>query len=81
MPTQMEITKMEPNKRRLDGALFRVRRGDEYEDVCFTDLSLEEIETISAGRDAKWWKSIALFLRDTIRDIGDHFDIVGEPDV
>ena len=67
-------------ERHLDGAMFRIRRGDKYQSVCFTDLTDEEIEDISAGKGEKWWKSIALYLRKVILDIGDHFDIVGKPD-
>lgn len=33
-------------KRNLDGCYFRVRRGDKYEDLCFTDLTRDEQEEL-----------------------------------
>lgn len=41
-------------KRNLDGIFFRVKRNGKYENVCFTDLSTDEIERIGAGRSAEW---------------------------
>ena len=64
--------------RNLDGIYFRVKRGDEYENVCFTDLTDEELERISVERLASWWQGVAMHLRGRLRDIGEQFDIVGE---
>lgn len=68
-------------QRNLDGCYFRVKRGDKYESVCFSDLTAEEREEICKDRPAEWLKSLAYHLADTIQIIGDEFDIVcGEGD-
>lgn len=63
-------------KRNLDGIFFRVKRNGKYENVCFTDLSTDEIERIGAGRSAEWWKSVALHLKARINVIGEAYDLV-----
>lgn len=70
---------MAREKRNLDGAYFRVKRGDKYEDICFSDMELYEIdEVIGYDRPAEWWKSLALHLKERLNTIGDTFDIIGE---
>lgn len=59
-----------PRKRNLDGVYFRVERSGKFEKVCFTDLSLEEVEQVGKDKPAEWWKGLALALSDAIRDIG-----------
>lgn len=65
-------------KRNLDGVYFRVKRGDKYESVCFSDMELYEIDEVCGDRPAEWWKSLALHLKERLNTIGDTFDIVGE---
>lgn len=64
-----------PRKRNLDGVYFRVERSGKFENVCFTDLSPEEVEIIGKDKPAEWWKGLALALSDAIRDIGYVCDI------
>lgn len=65
--------------RNLDGAYFRVKRGNGFENICFTDMTTEEIETvIGDNRPAEWWKSLALHLKDCINSIGDQLDLVNK---
>ena len=69
--------------RNLDGIFFRVQRGGEWQNICFTDLTEEEIQRLFHGdaaspRSAEWWESLSMELRNVIRAIGDAFDIVGE---
>lgn len=63
--------------RELDGVYFRVERDGKWQNVCFTDLTKEEIETVVGERSADWWKSLALILKGVINDIGEQFDIMG----
>lgn len=67
-----------PTVRKLDGTFFRVKRGDRWESVCFTDLTMEERSEVCEGRSEEWLRSLAFILADTIRDIGDEFDLVAE---
>ena len=63
--------------RELDGVYFRVERDGKWQNICFTDLTEEEIETVVGERSTEWWKSLALILKDVINDIGEQFAIVG----
>ena len=63
--------------RELDGVYFRVERDGKWQNICFTDLTEEEIEGVVGERSTEWWKSLALILKGVINDIGEQFDIVG----
>ena len=63
--------------RDLDGIYFRVKRGQRWESVCFSDLTDEEMDKVLEGHTADWLKSTCKILGRTIRCIGDELDIVG----
>ena len=63
--------------RDLDGIYFRVKRGNRWESVCFSDLTDEEMDEILKDRDVEWLKSVCKILGRTIRCIGDELEIVG----
>ena len=63
--------------RELDGVYFRVERDGKWQNICFTDLTEEEIESVVGERPKEWWKSLALILKGVINDIGEQFNIVG----
>ena len=65
-------------KRNLDGCYFRVRRGDKYEDLCFTDLTRDEQEELLKDKSAEFIVGLAQHLAETLRKIGDEFDLRGE---
>ena len=67
-----------PEKRELDGVYFRVQRDGKWENVCFTDLTEDEVEQVTANKDMTWWKSLAMYLARTLRGIGDQFNIKAE---
>lgn len=64
--------------RNLDGCYFRVRRGEKYEDLRFTDLTRDEQETVLKDRSPEFIVGLALHLAATLRKIGDEFDLRGE---
>lgn len=66
--------------RDLDGCYFRVKRGDKYENVCFSDLTERERDELFSRNEksAEWWKSLAYHLADRLRLIGDELDLVFE---
>lgn len=64
--------------RNLDGCYFRVRRGEKYEDLCFTDLTRDEQEAVLKDRSPEFIVGLALHLAKIIRKIGDEFDLRGE---
>lgn len=67
--------------RNLDGVYFRIRRGDKYENVCFSDLSIDERELIEKvngeERPVSWWKAMAYYLADRLKALGDFCDVEG----
>lgn len=65
-------------KRNLDGCYFRVRRGEKYEDLCFTDLTRDEQETVLKDRSPEFIVGLTLHLAKIIRQIGDEFNLRGE---
>lgn len=65
-------------KRNLDGCFFRVRRREKYEDLCFTDLTRDEQETVLKDRSPEFIVRLALHLAKIIRQIGDEFDLIGK---
>ena len=65
-------------KRNLDGVYFRVQRDGKWDNVCFSDLTDEEKIEVMKDRNTEWFKSMCIILANTIRKIGDEFDIVCE---
>lgn len=63
--------------RNLDGIYYRVKRGGKYENICFSDMTKAEIDEVITDKNAEYWKSIALHLKDQLNLIGETFDIVG----
>ena len=64
--------------RNLDGVYFRVKRGDKWENICFSDLTIEERDEVCQNRSEEWFKSLAYRLADVVKEIGDTFNLVGE---
>ena len=64
--------------RNLDGAYFRVKRGAKYENICFSDLTLEERDEVCKNRSSEWFKSLVYHLADSLQGIGEELDIVCE---
>ena len=61
--------------RNLDGVYFRVNRNGKWESVCFSDLTVDEMEIVLQGRSEEWLKSMCVMLGSRIREIGDELDI------
>ena len=59
----------------LDGVYFRIKRDNEYHDICFSDLTEEEKNNVMNGRTVDWLKSMCTILGDTIHKIGEQFNI------
>lgn len=64
------------DKRNLDGIYFIVCRDEKLDNVCFSDLTHEEMERVMKNRDTDWLKSLCIQLGRRIRNIGDALDIV-----
>lgn len=64
--------------RNLDGIYFRVKRDEKWDNVCFSDMTQDEMENVMNNRDIDWLKSMCVQLGRAIRNIGDQLDIVCE---
>jgi len=65
-------------QRELDGCFFRVKRDSGYENVCFTDLTPEEQDSLMLGRSEEWLRSLCKYLAEVISNIGEQFDLKGD---
>ena len=62
--------------RHLDDVYFRVERDGRYEPVCFSDLTKEEMEKVLENHTKEWIKNLCIHLAETLKEIGDMFDII-----
>lgn len=62
--------------RNLDGIYFRINRDGRWQNICYSDLTLEERDEVCKGRGREWLRSVADILADRLKEIGDQFDIV-----
>lgn len=62
--------------RNLDRIYYRVERDDEWENICFTDLTEEEIKNFTSDYEKEQWERIALHLRDRIKRMGEELNII-----
>lgn len=63
--------------RELDGCYFRIQRNDKWQNICFSDLTEAERDSVMKDRDERWLKSLCGHLADCLREIGDELDIIG----
>ena len=66
-------------QRGLDGVYFRILDTDgRFKNICFSDLTTEQREDVMENKSMEWLKSMCQILADTIKEIGDEFDLIGE---
>ena len=62
--------------RNLDGVYFRLKMEDgKYRNVCFSDMTRSERDQVMNTKNNEWIRSLCHILADTIREIGDEFNI------
>ena len=66
---------MKDTARNLDGVYFRIKRNNQMESVCFSDLTESEMDLVLKQRDEPWLRNLCKVLGKTIRRIGDQWDI------
>ena len=64
--------------RNLDGVYFRVKREEKYDNVCFSDLTEEQMDEVLKDRDKEWLRNMCKILGKTIRKIGDDLGILAD---
>lgn len=71
----IDAWKQNPEFRELDGVYFRVNRNGKWQNICFSDLTEEEMDLILEGREKQWLQELCKILGKRIREIGDALDI------
>ena len=66
--------------RELDGVYFRIKRDNKWQNICFSDLTEEEMKEVMQNKSVEWLQSLAIRLGQVIRTMGDQFDIVMSKD-
>ena len=64
--------------RNLDGVYFRIKRDNIWQNICFSDLTEEEMDDVMEGRTKEWLYNMCKILGKTIKNIGEQLDIVME---
>ncbi|MDU2557432.1 MAG: hypothetical protein E7C95_00500 [Anaerococcus prevotii] len=64
--------------RDLDGSYFRVKRNGKWQNISFSDLTESEMYEVIDSKGVMWLRNMCVFLGQTIRKIGDEFDLVRE---
>ena len=59
-------------RRNLDGVYFRIGT----DNICFSDLTEEQMYEMMEDRSEKWLKSLCIILAQSLKKIGDQFDII-----
>lgn len=62
--------------RNLDGVYFRMTRNGKHQNICFSDMTEEEMDSILNKQDAPWLRQMCKLLGKTLRDIGDQLNII-----
>ena len=62
--------------RELDGCYFRIQRNGKWQNICFSDLTEIERDSVMKDRDERLLKSLCGHLADCLREIGDELDII-----
>jgi len=67
-------------RRNLSGVFFRTQdpENKKWGNVVFEELSEVEQKRVMKGRSKEWLQSLATILANTLKEIGDKFDIVKE---
>lgn len=69
---------MYPIKRDLDGIYYRVKRGDEWVNLCLSDLTEDERNDKLKNYSNEELMRLCNMLCGVIRNIGDSLDIFSE---
>lgn len=55
----------------MDGVYFRVKRGNRFFNICFSDLTTPERYMVMEGRDIDWLKALCDILADALYNAGE----------
>ena len=61
-------------KRNLDGLMFHVKRGNKIEEVCYSDLTDDEMQEVLKDKDKAWLEAACFHLGVRLQVMGDLLD-------
>ena len=64
--------------RNLDSVYFRIKINDEYKNICWSDLTEEQMRKMLRGRKKDWISELAILIGRTLRKMGDQLDIIAQ---
>lgn len=64
--------------RNLDGCYFRIERNGKWQNVCFSDLTDDEMDRVLDGKGFGFMRGLVMHLAHRIQSIGDAYDLMGE---
>jgi len=65
-----------PTQRDLDGVFVRAERHGKWRNRCFTDLTTDEQQDFLESLDLKGLQRMCMIMAETLRKVGDQFDII-----
>ena len=65
-------------QRNLDGVYFRMERDGKWTNVCFSDLTEEEMDKVMKDKEGEWLKRLCKHLARALKSIGDQLDLACE---
>lgn len=66
---------MYPTKRNLDTIYFRVERDGKWKNLCYTDLTPEEQDSMTEGWTAQSWERFGRYMAGQLRRMGDELNL------
>ena len=64
--------------RNLDGVYFRVKTDDGYKNICWSDLTEEQMRKVLKGKKKDYITELAILIGRCLREMGDQLDIVAQ---
>jgi hypothetical protein len=64
--------------RGLDNVYFRIIRNGKSENVCFSDLTNDEMDEVLEGFDIMNLKDLCKILGKQLRSVGDQFNLISK---
>lgn len=62
-------------ERHLDGIYLRIQRDGQWQAVCLSDMTKEELEINLDASRGEWLKGAVIHLAQTLQEIGEYLNI------
>jgi hypothetical protein len=62
------------DQKNLDGIFFWVKRDNDFNTICFSDLEIEEMDKVMKGKSIEWLNSLVYILENMMHESTDDLD-------